>query len=88
MYIQFNRFELNITKKDANIMYHQGDCEYDVRSLLPKYKKQLDKIPFDAIISELKEYGEWTIEELTTDKEMTYIRLLWIASGNLIEQSN
>ena len=85
MFASFNRFELNITKKDASSMSHQGDCDDDVTALLPKYEKQLKKIGNEKIASELKEYGAWDENELS-DEYANMKRILWIASGNIIEE--
>lgn len=87
MYASFNCFEINITKKDAMKMYHQGSCDADVAQLLPKYEKQLKKIGNEKIASELKEYGAWDENELS-DEHANMERILWIASGNLIEENN
>jgi len=81
------KIELNITKKVAAICSHMGDCEQDVKFVLqeyPKVKRQLDKINPEVLASELKEYGAWDSDELA-DNEQNKVRLLWIASGDILE---
>jgi len=86
MWASFNTFEINITKKDAKTMSHQGNCITEVRALLPKYEKQLKKIGNEKIASELKEYGAWDKNELKDEKD-NFERILWIASGNILEDN-
>jgi hypothetical protein len=86
MFATFNRFEIQLTKKQAEQGSHQGDCEADCRELLknPKIRKQLEKIGIDKIRLELDEYGAWNDEELQ-DEEMCFVRIIWIACGNIVE---
>lgn len=81
------RIELNITKKNASIGSHQGECDNDVKMLmqLPSIKKQLDKIPADLLANELQEWGAWDSEELANHED-NKIRLLWIACGDINER--
>ena len=83
------RIELNITKTNAAIGSHQGQCDEDVKMLmqLPSIKKQLDKIQPDLLASELQEYGAWDEEELNNHEE-NKMRLLWIACGDINEGNN
>ena len=87
MYTSFNRFELNITKKQAEIGSHQGKCDHDIEYLLtiPAIKRQLNKIDAEKIRLELKEYGAWDEVELS-DIEQNKRRILWIACGNITEK--
>jgi folate-binding Fe-S cluster repair protein YgfZ len=86
MFAQFNRFSIQMTKKEAAKASHQGDCEKDVRTLRqqPKIRRQLAKINSELIKQELKEYGAWEDAELA-DKEMNEIRILWLAAGDIVD---
>jgi len=59
MYAQFNRFEIQMTMRQAKTVSHSGDCEADTKALAknPKIIKQFNKIPANLIAKELKEYG-------------------------------
>ena len=78
--------ELNITKKQAAIGSHAGQCDSDINYLmqLPKIKRQLNKIPVDLLASELEEYGAWNDVELSNHAENLQ-RILWIACGDILE---
>jgi len=81
------KIELNITKKVAAICSHMGECESDVKYVIDNYpaiKKQLDKIDSKVLADELDEYGCWDADELA-NHEQNKIRLLWIASGDILE---
>ena len=88
MYSQFNRFEIELTKKEAAMASHSGACDNDVAYLLtlPKVKRQLKNIPDELLAAELKEYGAWDQDELAirTDNEA---RIIWIAAGNITEKN-
>lgn len=88
MYAQFNRFEIQLTKKQAEIGGHQGKCDDDIDYLLaiPKIKRRLNRIDPNKIRAELKEYGAWDDQELN-DIEQNQKRILWIACGNIIEEA-
>lgn len=86
MYANFERFELKLTKEQALTGSHPGPCDADIEELLqvPAIKRQLNKIPTDAIRAELKDYGAWDEEELSSDED-NRARILWIACGNIRE---
>ena len=86
MYAHFNRFSIQMTLKQAQSAYHQGNCEEDVKELLKnkKFRAQFKKIDLESISAELKEYGAWDEEELR-DIEANLERITWIAAGNIIE---
>lgn len=88
MFAPFNRFELEMTLAQANGASHQGDCDEDVAALLrhPKIARQLRKIGPDKIREELAEYGAWDDEELADD-EANKARIVWIAAGDIVEES-
>jgi phage host-nuclease inhibitor protein Gam len=74
--------------KQAEQGSHQGDCEADIKKLLKisSIHKQLDTIGNEKIAKELKEYGAWNEEELQ-DIESNYERILWIACGNIVDET-
>lgn len=80
------RIELNITKKQAGIGSHPGDCESDVNYLrqLPSIRRQLEKLSPELVAEELKEYGAWDNEELA-DHNQNLTRLLWVACCDIVE---
>jgi len=86
----FERFELRLSGKCVKECYHPGDCEADTRSWVAAVRDQLaaDKLARsptpDKIREELKEYGNWDAEELADD-EMNFVRLIWLAAGNIAE---
>jgi hypothetical protein len=89
MYAPFNRFELKITKAQALQGSHPGPCDLDIRDLLnvPAIRRQLNKIPAELIVEELKDYGAWDETELS-DHEANKARILWIACGDIVEEHN
>ena len=88
MYATFNRFEIKMTKEQAKSASHRGRCDDDVEALLkePTIARQFKKIDMSDIRAELKEYGCWTDEELANDED-SLNRILWIAAGNIVEES-
>lgn len=84
----FNRFTLTITKEQARTGAHPGPCDDDIKDLLtvPAIRRQLDKLPPEAIKAELKEYGAWDEDELN-DQQENRARILWIACGNVLEET-
>ena len=57
----YGLIELNITKKQAHIGYHQGQCDNDIKDLrdLPTIKRQLNKLKPDIVARVLKDCGAW-----------------------------
>jgi len=87
MVTYFNRFEIQMTKKQAVGASHPGACDDDADALLkvPSIRRQLDKIPASKIADELREYGAWDDEELK-DEQANRARIVWIAAGNIREE--
>ena len=83
----FDRFEIQMSLKEAKSASHPGPCDEDVDALLklPKIAKQLDKIGHDRIRDELREYGAWDEEELANWEDCK-ARIVWIAAGNICEE--
>lgn len=87
MIAYFDRFTIEMTKKQALEGSHPGPCDEDIKALLqePKIKRQFKKIPPAAIAEELKGYGAWDETELN-DHEANKARILWIACGDIREE--
>ena len=82
------RIELSMTLDQAQSAHHQGSCDADVRALSEQedIAKQLADIDPDVLRGELKEYGAWDAAELA-DHDQNLQRLLWLAAGDIVEQS-
>lgn len=80
------RIELKLTKEQANIGCHQGQCDNDIAYLrtIPAIKRQLNKLDKDILANELKEFGAWDAEQLENHEE-NLNRILWIACGDIID---
>lgn len=90
MYAQFEGFAIQMTKKDALSMSHQGQCDDDVSHFLKtnkSIKKQLAAIGGEAIASELKGFGAWDETELA-DVEANKERIVWEAANRIREENN
>lgn len=87
MFASFNRFELQMTRQQAESTSHQGQCDDDVASLLrvPSIRRQLAKIPADTIRAELAEYGAWDDDALASHQD-NLARIVWIAAGNIVDE--
>ena len=88
MWAPFNRFELNITKRDAAIGSHPGPCDADISALrtVPYIRRQLATLDPEALRTELKDYGAWDDTELA-DHDANLDRILWIACGNITDDN-
>ena len=82
------RIELQITKNEARIGSHQGQCDADVLALskTPRIRRQLAKLNPALVRDELREYGAWEEDELMDDAQNLQ-RLLWIACGDVAEDN-
>lgn len=80
------RIEMNITKNDAHIGHHQGQCDDDVKFLSqkPYIKRQLKKLDPQAVKEELKGYGAWSDKELE-DHNQNLQTILWLMCGDITE---
>jgi hypothetical protein len=86
MWATFNRFEIQMTRREAESASHPGPCDSDVAALTAKLRKQLDELDPEEIALELKDYGAWDAKELA-DHEANLRRIVWIAAGNIMEGS-
>ena len=82
------RIDLNLTKKQAGIGSHPGECQPDIEYLrtIPAIKRQLSKIDPQILRDELDEYGAWDENELS-NHDMNLTRLLWIACGDIQDEN-
>lgn len=86
----FNRFELRLPGACVADCSHPGPCDADVAHWTPKIRAQVESDAFpnaptdDKIRAELDEYGAWDAEELADD-DANWLRLVWIAAGNVAE---
>lgn len=88
MNAHFNHFTLTLTKEQARAASHQGQCDESVRALseVPQIARQLRLLRAEDVRLELEEYGAWNSEELA-DHAQNLQRILWIAAGNIREES-
>lgn len=82
------RIELQMTLEQARSASHQGACDDDVDALsrVPEIATQLAAIDPTILRAELREYGAWDGQELA-DHDQNLQRLLWLAAGDISEQS-
>lgn len=66
---------------------HSGDCTEDVQRCmeLPEVKAELSEIDPDQLRKELREYGAWDDQQLSSHGD-NLERILWIAAGNIQEE--
>jgi hypothetical protein len=86
MIAQFNSFDIQMTKAQAESISRPGTDAYnDIIFLLEdkKIQRQVKKIDPIVLRNELREYGSW--EDLN-DHNKNIIRILWIAGGNIIDE--
>jgi hypothetical protein len=82
----FERFYIELNYDDAASASHPGPCDDEVATLLeiPYIQEQLDNIPDDTLVNELREYGAWDASELA-DRSANNARIIWLAAGNILE---
>ncbi len=85
MIASFNRFQIELPPQAVADCSHSGACDSDVAFWLPKLP-QIAAIDPEKLRAELKEYGAWDAEELA-DHGANCARILWIAAGNIKEES-
>ena len=84
----YGLIELNITKQQAHIGYHQCQCDNDIKGLrdVPTIKRQLDQLKPEIVVHVLKDYGAWDDDDLSNHDD-NLDRLLWIACGDIVENN-
>lgn len=82
------KIELNITKRQAAMASHPGDCYHEVMELsqVPAIRRQLNKVDPEALRQELIGYGAWDDTELANNADNLQ-RLLWLAAGDITEEN-
>lgn len=80
------RIEINITKAQAAIGSHSGQCDADIAYLrtVPAIRRQLAKIDSALLRDELREYGAWDDVELSAH-DVNLSRILWIFCGDIMD---
>lgn len=80
------RIELKLTLEEAHTGYHPGRCDSDIDYLMgtDSLESQLKALDPAIVAGELQGYGAWDEEELR-DHQANLERLLWIASGDLVD---
>jgi hypothetical protein len=80
--------EIEMTLAQAQSASHQGQCDADVLALSQhrKIRPQLERIDPEVLRQELREYGAWDEQELA-DHQQNLQRILWIAAGDIVENS-
>ena len=83
----FDRFTIEMTKKQARACSHSGPCDENVKALRThkKIRFQLARISNEYLKAQLKEYGAWDEEELQ-DRIDNEERILWIAACDIREE--
>lgn len=87
MIAYFDRFTIQVTKKQALQGSHVGACDEDIKYLrtLPKIRRQLNRLDPEKLKAELREYGAWDETELSNhDKNLS--RILWLACGDIRDE--
>ena len=80
--------EIEMTMAQAQSATHPGQCDADVMALSQhrKIRRQLERIDPEVLRKELREYGAWDDEDLA-DHAQNLQRILWIAAGDIVENS-
>ena len=87
MWAYIEGIELQLTRKEAHIASHQGQCDEDVRyvSQLPKVARQLRKLTPAQVRDALKPFGAWDETDLA-DHNQNLQRLVWVAAGQIVDE--
>lgn len=83
---QFNRFEIEMPDQAVTDCSHSGACDEDVSFWAPKITRDNERCTPESLRAELSEYGAWDDEELSDDGE-NWKRIVWLAAGNIREES-
>lgn len=83
--LEYDKFSLRLTKKDAEQGFHSGSCDNDIAELMsiPRIKKQLDAIDSSILFEHVQSYGTELDTSDSIDTIQSYV--LWIACGDYIE---
>jgi hypothetical protein len=82
------RIEIELTREQANSVFHSGPCDDDVAALRsePAIAAQLASIDPATLRDELREYGAWEDDELQ-DHEANLDRILWLLASDAAEEA-
>lgn len=78
------RISMNITKEQAWMGFHPGECDSDISNLrsVPAIARQLKRIDTEVLKQELKEYSDWDV----SDHDTNLSRILWLLCGDIVER--
>lgn len=80
----FNYLEFQLPIQAVQDCSHPGECYDDCAYWQRELELNLDR---DKMISELKEYGYWSREELTaTSNDELEMKLIWIAANDILDE--
>ena len=82
----FNRFTIEMPQEAAEACSHQGACDEDVAWWAPRITRPAEATP-KRLRAELNEYGAWEDDELADD-DVNWLRIVWIAAGNIKEEKD
>jgi len=74
---------------ERDSLCHMGECYNDCADMVDSNLAEFEKIPRESAIKALKVTGGWDREELdaTEDREL-YIKIVWIAAGNAMDENS
>ena len=80
--------DLRLTRSDALLCSHSGDCESDVLTIMNKnyVKKQLVTFEPEKLKKELKEFGAWDEIELS-NHVANLKRWVWLSAVDISENN-
>lgn len=78
----FERFSIEMTRAQVDSCSHQGQCYEDSKATLDELNLTIEP---HKVRDELKEYGAWTDEELSDDRE-NLIRIVWLAACQIKDE--
>jgi hypothetical protein len=83
------RIELELSREEVFTAHHSGDCEPGVREVMshPDVATQLAQLAPESLVEVLRDYGAWDGVDLE-DHAANLMRLVWIAAGDLAEETN
>ncbi len=82
----FERFTLDMPIEAVADCSHIGACDADVERWALKITRP-EQITPETLRAELKEYGAWDSDELNDDAA-NWQRLIWIAAGNIKDETS
>ena len=76
-------------ESERDSLSHMGECYDDCAYMVDNNLAEFWKIPRESAIKALKVTGGWDREELDSmdDREL-YIKIVWIAAGNAMDENS